>query len=113
MTLSLDGHSSVQEAYSTESGQFSFSNVVPGLYHLSFNKEGFAAKLIAVELGSGENQKLPPVALAVSTVKSEVDVVYNQVAVAQAEIKEAEEQRLFGVVPNYFVNYSSLILPLS
>ena len=52
-------------------------------------------------------------ALTISTVHNKVDVIYNKVEVAQAEIKLAEQQRLFGLVPNYFVNYNPDAAPLN
>lgn len=111
--LTLDGSGSNQETQSADGGSFSFSNVVPGPYHLAFNAEGFASKTIVGKLAAGEALSLPPVALTISTVHNKVDVIYNKVEVAQAEIKLAEQQRLFGLVPNYFVNYNPDAAPLN
>ena len=45
--LSLEGRGPDQETRSGKNGGFSFSNVAPGAYHLSFSAKDFAAKTIS------------------------------------------------------------------
>src|SRR5580692_9365365 len=53
VTLSLNGRRPDRETQSTEAGDFSFANVEPGQYHLSFTAPDFAVRVIAGELRAG------------------------------------------------------------
>ncbi len=111
--LTLDGRGSDRETQSAEEGQFSFSNVAPGPYRLSFSAEGFAVKTIAGELHAGESLNLPRTVLTVATLTTEVNVTQTQAEIAQEQIKAQEQQRFIGLVPNYFVNYDRDAAPLT
>ena len=111
--LSLEGRGPDQETQSGENGEFSFSNVAPGPYRLSFSSKDFAAKTITGELSAGETVNLSRTVLSVATVNTGVNVSDNQAELAQAEIKVEEQQRLFGLIPNYFVTYNPDPTPLN
>jgi len=111
--LILDGRAPDQEAQSTPTGDFSFSNVPPGPYRLTFNANGFALKAIPGELAANQNLTLPPTALAIDKVSNQLNVTQTQVEIAQEQIKEAEKQRLGGLVPNFFTVYDRDAAPLN
>ncbi len=111
--LSLEGRAPDQESLSADGGDFSFQNIAPGPYRLSFKAKSFAAKTITGELQAGEVLNLPPTALAVETLTTEVNVTQTQVELAQAQIKVEEKQRLLGILPNFFVNYDPDAAPLT
>jgi len=111
--LSVQGSGTGQETKSAENGEFSFLNVAPGRYQLSFRAEDFAAKTITVDLLGGETVALPPAVLSVATLTADANVIYNQTEIAQAEIQVQEQQRIFGLVPNYFVTYNPDAAPLN
>jgi hypothetical protein len=111
--LSLEGRAPGQETESAGDGQFTFSNVAPGPYHLSLAAKGFATKPLAGELQPGESLSLPPTALTVASLVSNIDVTQTQTEIAEEQIKLQEKQRLVGFVPNYFVNYLPDAAPLS
>jgi hypothetical protein len=111
--LFLDGRGPDQETRSTDSGTFSFSNVAPGSYRLAFTANSFAAKTLSGEIQPGETVNLPPAALALDTVTTEVIVTQTQAEIAEAQVKVAETQRFAGLVPNYFVNYDPDAVPLN
>jgi hypothetical protein len=113
VTLSLDGRAPDRETQSTGGGEFSFSSVAPGWYHLSFAAPGFEVQTIAGELHAGETLNVPRIALGVATFTTEVNVSPTDAERAEAQIKVAEKQRLVGFVPNYFVNYDADAAPLS
>lgn len=48
-----------------------------------------------------------------ATITTEVNVTQTQAEIAELQIKEAETQRLIGLVPNYFVNYNRDAVPLN
>jgi hypothetical protein len=111
--LSLDHGGPGQETQSADSGDFTFANVSAGPFHISFTAAGFAARTIAGELHAGETLKLPQTVLALATVTTEINVTQTQAEIAESQIKEAETQRLIGLVPNYFVNYNRDAVPLN
>ena len=112
--LALDGREPDQETQTPESGSFSFSNVAPGTYRLSFAAKGFAVKTISGDLHPGEVLSLPQTALAIDTLTTQVNVTpQTQSEIAQAQIKMAEQQRLIGILPNFFANYDQDAAPLS
>ncbi len=111
--LSIEGRGSDRETKAGAGGEFTFADVTPGPYKLSFTAKGFAVKTIAGELPAGESANLPPVALAVDAVNTEVNVTQTQVELAQAQIKVQEQQRLVGLVPNFFTSYDRDAQPLN
>ena len=111
--LRLDGRAPDRESQSTETGEYSFSNVPLGPFRVSFNAKGFAPQIVTGELRDGETLALPKTILAVETVNSGVTVSENVEAIAEAQIKLAETQRFAGLVPNYFVNYNPDAAPLN
>jgi hypothetical protein len=113
VTLLLDGRERDRQTESTDDGQFSFSNVAPGRYHLSIAAEGFAEKIITGDLDAGENVTLPGTTLAVVTFSTQVNVTPAEPASADAQVKAAERQRILGVLPNYFVTYDPDAAPLT
>jgi len=56
-------------------------------------------------LHPGETYNAPRIALALAPEKTEVQVVFPRVEVAEEQIKEEEKQRVLGFVPNYYVSY--------
>ena len=111
--LSVDGRAPDQATESSDSGQFSFPNVSPGPYHLTFNSASFEPKAIDGVLASGESMTLPQTALAVATLKVGVDVTQTQEEMAEDQIKVEETQRLVALIPNYFANYNPDAVPLT
>lgn len=111
--LSLDGRAPDREMQSADSGEFSFPDVAAGPYRLSFSAAGFASKTIAGELRAGETLNLPQTALAIDTLATEVNVTQTQAEIAEAQIKVEEQQRLIGVLPNFFAAYDRDAAPLN
>ncbi len=110
--LTLEDRAPVQETQSAENGDFSFPDVVPGPYRLSFSAKGFAAKTIAGELRAGEALSLPQTFLAIDSPTTEVNVTQTQAELAQTQIAEEEQQRLLGFLPNFFAAYDRDAAPL-
>ena len=111
--LSREDRSLNQETLSGEDGQFSFGSIPPGPFQLSIEAEGFAAQAFSGILHEGEDYNTPRIALALATKKTEMRIVIPQVEVAEEQIKEEEKQRVFGLVPNFYVSYVPDAVPLS
>jgi hypothetical protein len=100
-------------ATSDSNGRFQFTGVPPGPFQLTVTSEGFATKVIQGLLHPGENFEAPAIVLAFATATSEVQVTASQVEVAQAQLKDEEQQRVFGVIPNFYVVYAPNAPPLN
>ena len=111
--LNHDGQSDTQEVLSGNNGQFSFTRVPPGPFHLTITWQGFNTQEVSGVLQPGEFYIVPLIALAVSGGGTEVRVALSPVEVAQEQIKEEEKQRVFGIIPNFYVTYDPDPAPLN
>jgi hypothetical protein len=102
-----------QEVISGGDGQFSFANIAPGPFQLTITSADFAARTSPGILHSGEIYIVPPIALAVATNVTDVEVGLSQTEVAEEEIKIEEKQRVLGVLPNFYVSYIPNAAPLN
>jgi hypothetical protein len=73
----------------------------------------FATKTISGTLHPGEAYLTPAITLEVATVESTVKVTPSQYEVAELQLKEEEQQRIFGFIPNFYVTYVPNAAPLS
>jgi hypothetical protein len=92
-------------------GRFSFENIPTGAFRLTASAVGFASRQMSGLLHAGEQVEIAQLALAAATSIS-VDVVETQRDIAQAEIRQEEKQRVFGLIPNFFVSYEANPTPL-
>jgi hypothetical protein len=113
VTLSHEGISSGTDVLSREDGQFFFSKVSSGPYRLTVSAPGFADQTVSGVLNSGEVSSLPPIRLTLALGAVTVDVTSTRIERAERQIKEQEQQRLLGVLPNFFVTYNPDALPLT
>ena len=113
VVLSRDSSSPEQQTESTEDGAFSFSNVGPGPYRVSFTAPGFDPKTIIGEVRTSQRLVLSPTVLAVAAFAVEVHVTPPQVEIARAQLKVEEQQHLIGFIPNYRVTYDPRAVPLN
>jgi hypothetical protein len=97
----------------TEDGQFSVLNIEPGPFQLTITSPGFATGTFFGTLRSGETYAVPRIALIVATASTEMRVTPATADVAQDEIKIEEQQRVFGVIPNFYVSYIANAAPLT
>jgi hypothetical protein len=96
-----------------EDGQFSILNIEPGPFQLTTTSPGFADQTFSGTLHPGENFAVPRIALIVAAASTEMRVSPATVDVAQDEIKVEEQQRVFGVIPNFYVSYVTNAAPLT
>ena len=101
-----------QEVLSGDDGQFSFPNLAPGTFQLTITAEGFADQTSSCIVHWGETCNAPPITLALATVTAEINVSLPPVEVAEAEVKAEVKQRVFGVIPNFYVSYVADPTPL-
>ena len=94
------------EVVTGDDGRFSFSNVTPGPFRLAISSAGFTPQKFSGVLHSGESETLPQIALNIANTLTEVQVGLSRVEVAEEQIKVEEQQRVLGVIPNFYVSYN-------
>jgi len=102
-----------QDTLSGSNGQFSFSRVAAGPFQLTIASQGFATQTFSGILRSGETYLVPRIALAIAANDTQVKVGLSQEEVAEEQIKVQEQQRVLGVLPNFYVSYISNAAPLT
>ena len=102
-----------REVISGDDGRFCFTNIAPGPFELTISSEGFAARASAGVLRPGESDVLPPITLALATAITEVRVGIPPIELAQQQIREEEQQRVLGFLPNFYVSYIPNAVPLT
>ena len=99
----------------SDNGAFQFQDVKPGTpYHITVSAKGFADWTSpVVTLIPGEYKILTGSKLRIAEARSTVTVGYNPVEVATEQVKIAESQRVFGIIPNFYVVYDKNAVPLT
>ncbi len=115
VTLLAPGSASPRTATANESGAFNFEQVPPGgPYRIAVRAAGFANWTSAdLELQPGQFVFLPAVHLTLSGGVTSVLVVGNSVQLATEQVHAAEQQRVLGIVPNFYVVYNTNAAPLT
>ncbi|HTS12409.1 MAG TPA: carboxypeptidase-like regulatory domain-containing protein [Candidatus Limnocylindrales bacterium] len=98
------------ETQSKDDGEFSFVNIPPGAFQLAIEAEGFASQTVSGTLLAGETYAAGKITLAVAAASTVVRVGPQ---IAEQQIKQQEQQRVLGFVPNFYVTYSPDPVPLS
>jgi hypothetical protein len=111
--LTREDQSPAQEILTDNNGQFSFSNVAPGPFYLAISAEGLATQEISGTVEPGEPYVIPLAMLVVATQVTEVRVSLTREELAEVQIREEEKQRVFGIIPNFFVTYDRNAVPLT
>lgn len=111
-TVVLTSGAFSSQMLSSGDGTFTFTNVPPGTFELSISSPGFATQKQSGILDAGQDYVTPQVQLVVAA-NVEVDVTQTREEIAESQIHEEEKQRVFGVVPNYYVTYLPDAVPLN
>jgi hypothetical protein len=99
----------------TENGMFEFHDVTPGIaLQLSISARDFADWTSApITVNPGQFKIVTGIQLRIATYRTTVDVHYDSVEVATRQLKAEEKQRVFGVIPNFYVSYENDPAPLT
>jgi len=111
--LTSDSDSNKQEAVSGDNGEYAFTGIPPGPFHLTVSAPGFDTKLYSGTVQGGQTVLVPAIALSITAVTAEVSVELTPFEVAQEQVKEQEQQRVFGIIPNFYVSYVADAAPLA
>jgi hypothetical protein len=113
VALTRDDKSPKQEVLSGDEGQFSFVNLAPGPFQITVTSELFTTQRVSFTLHPGENLTIPQIVFALATEVTQVQVSVPRIEVAEEELKVEEKQRIFGVIPNFYVSYVPNAAPLA
>jgi hypothetical protein len=105
-TVTLLGPAGKRSVTSGSDGQFQFPNLPPGAYKISLSAEGmrpFTSERI--QLNAGEFRIAPTITLAVSGGVSSITVSGDKEELAEQQVRIAEQQRVGGVIPNFYSAY--------
>jgi hypothetical protein len=112
LTLTRDGSNEVRKTTADENGTFRFTGVPAGKFTIVGSYTGMTSGSVIGVLHAGDSIKTLPIRLDVTASES-VQVVASQEELAEAEIHVEEQQRLFGVVPNFYTAYDWNAPPLT
>jgi len=98
-----------------QSGYFEFRDVRPGMrYEITIAAQDFADwNLSSMTLEPGQFKIVTGIQLRIRTEITQVEVKYDRVQVAAEQLKAEEHQRVFGIVPNFYVSYEKNPAPLT
>ncbi len=95
-----------RSAISGGNGQFSFAGLPPGAYTLKVSgpdMSTFQSK--AIVLQSGDAKLVPPITLSIARTTTSVTVHGDKEELAEEQVQIAEQQRVLGVIPNFYSSY--------
>jgi hypothetical protein len=112
VTLQSAGHKQYTTV-SGSSGEFHFEAVPAGGFQLHIRSPGLEPATVSGALLPGAIFEVPRTSLRVATTSTEVTVSgLTQDEVATEQVHAEEQQRVLGVIPNYFVTYANHPVPL-
>jgi hypothetical protein len=99
----------------SENGMFEFHDVTPGItYQLSISaKEYEDWTSTPIMLNPDQFKIVTGIQLRIAPFRITVDVHDDPVKVATEQLKAEEKQRVFGVIPNFYVSYENDPAPLT
>jgi carboxypeptidase family protein len=102
-----------RDAATGANGRFTFIDVPAGPFRLTASAHGFAEQTTSASVTAGEAAELPEIRLRLAANAVAIDVTPSVVEIADRQIKEQEQQRVFGVVPNYYLSFNPDAAPLN
>jgi hypothetical protein len=106
ITLVSPSGSRLETVQSGNSGQFSLAGLPPQVYKLIASAPGMSSYTSPpIALHAGEFHILPPIILSVSPLSTNVTVTDNKEQLAEKQVQIAVQQRIGGVIPNFYSSY--------
>jgi hypothetical protein len=107
VTLASSDSTDRRSIVTSENGSFQFDNVTPAVqYELIIDANAFAEwKSPSITLEPGQIDQLGGVQLRLATQNTTLVVSSSNVEIAKEQVKLEETQRVFGILPNFYVSY--------
>jgi hypothetical protein len=106
VTLAGQLPADTRTATSGSDGQFTFTGLTPGTYKIRVTGSGMSTFTSdQIPLLTGEVRIVPPVTLTVSGGTTSVTVTGNKEELAAEQVHIAVQQRIGGVIPNFYSSY--------
>ncbi|HVO64705.1 MAG TPA: carboxypeptidase-like regulatory domain-containing protein [Terriglobales bacterium] len=98
-----------------ERGFFEFRDLTPATpYQITIHSNGFADWVSSsIVLEPSQYKILTDCKLRLEEVQTSLNVHYSSVEIATEQVAAQEQQRVFGVIPNFYVNYDRHPEPLT
>lgn len=115
-TVVLDraGAGGEQTATTNQNGLFSFSNVQPGVHHITIHASGFADWTSpAIQMAPGQYMDLGSIPLTISVATTTVVAALPPEQIATQQVHVAEKQRALGFLPAFYAVYDPHPVPLT
>jgi len=118
VVLALNGTETGAQAAQTietdSTGEFLFSGVPAGPFTLAVSSAGFVTQTVTGVLAPGQAYDAKMIVLPMLEATNEVRVSASaQMEIATEQIHIEEQQRVLGVLPNYYVSYEKNPMPLT
>ena len=111
--LSRGSATPARETLTEQDGRFSFADVAPGSFEVTVALSGFKTKMVSGILPSHQDYLVPAITLELAPMVTDVSVGLTTVEIAQAQMKEQEQQKLLAVIPNYYTTYVRDAAPMN
>ena len=111
VTVASDRQS--HEAPTDSNGRFSITNVPAGPFTVTVAAHGFAGRTLSGTVAAGDVANLGEIRLRLAVNATSVDVTPSVEEIAEQQIAEQEHQRVFGVVPNFYLSFTPDAAPLN
>jgi hypothetical protein len=114
VTLTSEKGGEERTSVSGNNGQFSFAGLPAGSFSLTVTSPGMAPFVLpGIVVGPGERRAPLQISMAIAGTTTEVRVVITPTELAQEQVKAAEQQRVLGVLPNFYSSYIWDAAPLN
>lgn len=115
VALEASGSSDRRSLVTPENGFFEFDDVKPGTaYQITVAAKDFVQWTSpAITIAPGQFKIMNGIQLRIETERTTIDVHYDPLEVATEQFKAEEKQRVFGILPNFYVSYESDPAPLT
>jgi hypothetical protein len=95
-------------------GFFTFTNLPSGTYAVTITSPGLQTYVLDnIHLKPGEIYSLPGVSLPIARTAVDVEVTLTEQQLATVELHAELQQRVFGVLPNFYTSYQWNAAPLT
>lgn len=94
-------------------GVFNFEAVPAGAFTLTLSSDGFTTQTLSGVVHAGESYDANTVVLTMARATDEVQVTASEQDIQVEQLREEVHQRVFGVIPNFYVSYVPNAAPLT